>query len=166
MSSVVSATEKSFHVPSWLIRVRLRDTGRAKSLRKGEKGGVGESSVREEKRESRMDSNASALSFLVNTVRHAPIYDESIVRSRNCAVCHDKSSLRLSVRILIVAISLLVSVRFLLRLDQSTSSSSKVIGISAANLILFSRNTLGVRALIFTNDLALISRAAHELLVP
>lgn len=37
MSSVVSATERSFHVPSWLIRVRLRDTGRAKSSRKGEK---------------------------------------------------------------------------------------------------------------------------------
>lgn len=110
--------------------------------------------MREEKRESRMDSNASALSFLANAVRHAAIYDESIVRSRNCAVCHDKS------------ISLLLSVRFLLRLGQSTSSSSKVIGISAANLILFSRNTLGVRALIFTNDLALISRAAHELLVP
>lgn len=62
----------------------------------------------EEKRESRMDSNASALSFLVNAVRHAAIYDESIVRSRNCAVCHDKSSLRLTVRIMFVAISLLV----------------------------------------------------------
>lgn len=127
---------------------------------------MGESSVREKKRESRIDSNVSALSFSTNAVRHAAIYDESIVRSRNCAVCHDKSSPRLSVRILFVAISLLVSVRFLLRLGQSTSSSSKVIGISATNLILFSRNTLGVRALIFTNDLALISRAAHELLVP
>lgn len=52
LSSVVSSTEKSFHVPSWLIRVRLRDTGRAKSLRKGEKGGRGrEQRARGEARE-------------------------------------------------------------------------------------------------------------------